>query len=168
MTTSRGRLALLAAPLLFVAVFFLWPVAAIVARGLSSDGVGLGEGFTGAGGAGLALALRPTADAAGTGAVALTDLAGADGPAPGGARRSFTLTARTATVRLESGREVAAWTFDGTLPGPPITVTEGDALLERWAIDGLGHAWSGGDARGSYADPKGPDASAEIVRFFLS
>ncbi|MGX9295098.1 ABC transporter permease [Tsukamurella paurometabola] len=50
---SRGRLALLAAPLLFVAVFFLWPVAAIVARGLSSDGVGLWEGFTGAGGPGL-------------------------------------------------------------------------------------------------------------------
>ena len=53
MTTSRGRLALLAAPLLFVAVFFLWPVAAIVARGLSSDGVGLWQGFTGAGGLGL-------------------------------------------------------------------------------------------------------------------
>ncbi|MCS3780717.1 ABC transporter permease [Tsukamurella ocularis] len=50
---DRGRLALLAAPLLFVAVFFLWPVAAIVARGLASDGVGLWEGFAGAGGLGL-------------------------------------------------------------------------------------------------------------------
>ncbi|WP_248491072.1 hypothetical protein [Tsukamurella sp. PLM1] len=49
MPTSRGRLALLAAPLLFVAVFFLWPVAAIIARGLASGGVGLWEGFTGAG-----------------------------------------------------------------------------------------------------------------------
>lgn len=52
-SSSRGRLLLLAAPLLFVAVFFLWPVAAIVVRGLSSDGVGLWEGFTGAGGLGL-------------------------------------------------------------------------------------------------------------------
>ena len=52
-SSSSGRLALLAAPLLFVAVFFLWPVAAIIARGLSSDGVGLWQGFTGAGGLGL-------------------------------------------------------------------------------------------------------------------
>lgn len=49
-----GRLVLLAAPLAFVAVFFVWPVAAIVARGLSADGgVSLWEGFTGAGGLGL-------------------------------------------------------------------------------------------------------------------
>lgn len=50
---AAGRLLLLAVPLLFVAVFFVWPVAAIVARGLTSDGVGLWEGFTGAGGLSL-------------------------------------------------------------------------------------------------------------------
>ncbi len=50
---SGARLALLAAPLLFVAVLFLWPVGAIVARGLTSDGPGAWDGFTGAGGLGL-------------------------------------------------------------------------------------------------------------------
>ena len=44
----------------------------------------------------------------------------------------------------------------------------GRPMVAHWQVEGLGHAWSGGDARGSYADPKGPDASAEIVRFFLS
>ena len=43
---------------------------------------------------------------------------------------------------------------------------DGTALAEGWAIHGLGHAWSGGDPAGSHTDPNGPDASAEILRFF--
>ena len=43
----------------------------------------------------------------------------------------------------------------------------GRALAEGWRVSGLGHAWSGGDPRGSHAAATGPDATAEMLRFFL-
>ena len=60
---------------------------------------------------------------------------------------------------------------DGSETGATVTLYTNDvgqALAEKWSLDAVGHAWSGGSSDGSHTEPTGPDASVEMVRFFLA
>ncbi len=89
---------------------------------------------------------------------------------------------RDTTVNLVNGDQIilqakaAAYlgveTIHGEARGLHYTRTmhineRGQAVLEQWVLHGGGHAWSGGNTAGSYTDARGPDASREMVRFFL-
>jgi len=67
------------------------------------------------------------------------------------------LRVSTRRGRMRDGHEYTRFTYRNA---------EGRDLVERWSVHGLGHAWSGGSYQGTYTDPRGPDASAEMVRFF--
>jgi poly(hydroxyalkanoate) depolymerase family esterase len=91
---------------------------------------------------------------------------------------------RDATVHPENGdRVIAQWTTATKLHptvergeaagGHSYTRTlhadaDGQVLLEHWDIHGAGHAWSGGSPAGTFTDARGPDASREMIRFFLA
>ncbi|NNG25802.1 extracellular catalytic domain type 1 short-chain-length polyhydroxyalkanoate depolymerase [Telluria aromaticivorans] len=76
------------------------------------------------------------------------------GQVPGESRE----TAMSEQLGATSGREFTRHTHRGEA---------GDVIAEHWTIHGAGHAWSGGQERGSYTDSRGPDASREMLRFFM-
>lgn len=67
------------------------------------------------------------------------------------------------TCHITSGRTARGREFTRRIH----QTRSGRTLLEDWTVHGSGHGWSGGRAAGSHTDPAGPDASREMLRFFL-
>ena len=90
--------------------------------------------------------------------------------------RDTTVSPRNADHLLEQwlaahGARAVRETTEQTTGGQRATRTvyraaSGRTVVEVWRVAGLGHAWFGGNPGGTFTDARGPDASAELVRFF--
>jgi poly(3-hydroxybutyrate) depolymerase len=65
--------------------------------------------------------------------------------------------------REEEGRVTGGYAFTRSRHAD----ATGRTLVEQWLIHGAGHAWSDGSVAGSYTDPRGPDATTEMLRLFF-
>lgn len=83
------------------------------------------------------------------------------------------LNAEDVVAQSSSGARLKKQVQTGRVPGGhgftrAVYLDErGSETLEHWTIHGAGHAWSGGSPQGSFTDPRGPDATREMLRFFL-
>jgi poly(hydroxyalkanoate) depolymerase family esterase len=77
-------------------------------------------------------------------------------------------------AQSKAGSDLHTTTSRGVAPGGMAytciveTDESGRPVIEQWVLHGAGHAWSGGSPAGSYTEPRGPDASREMLRFFLA
>ncbi|WP_128565635.1 alpha/beta hydrolase family esterase [Methylobacterium crusticola] len=68
------------------------------------------------------------------------------------------------TITTVEGRSSGGMAYTQTVLSEP----NGLWASEHWILHGAGHAWAGGHPAGSHTDPTGPDASREMLRFFMS
>ena len=67
-------------------------------------------------------------------------------------------------ITTVDGRSSGGMAYTRTI----LTEPDGMWSSEQWVLHGGGHAWAGGHPTGSHTDPTGPDASREILRFFMT